>query len=401
MLPKMSCYQYQPLPPITKGPLNLLYTRILTLLPWEQADAVRCSLEVEHLESAPPYEALSYVWGSGEATFSISCDNMTFNIKRNLYQALRHLRLQSQPRRLWVDAICIDQANVSERSRQVAYMTQIYRQASTVVVWLGLKSPSVEQAFHFASELAQLQSRLHNDPGSVKIPGRGELKTYNPEAFSEVMVVLRSKPEAAGYLIDLFEREYFERIWCIQETWSSKRCIARCESLEIDFFELVATTIYVEELRELTRPSKKQAFSRQLWVTVSSTRPQHAPSFFSDRIEGSCGDLLSLLVTMRDLKATDPRDKIYALLGISDEGIRPAMADTAGRTPDGPGFTMIRKAIAWTLESMDSLFPDKGILSPFKALQPDYEKSVKEIYSAITIFLLSKGSKYLDVLSHV
>jgi hypothetical protein len=178
----MGVFQYKPLPSGRKGGHALLQTRFLTLLPGGKSEGLRCLLEVSNIENALPYEALSYVWGSGDAVYPVSCNNMTISIKRNLYQALCYLRFPSQPRRLWVDAICIDQSNVSERSRQVAYMTKIYRQASTVLVWLGLKSPGIEEAFQLASELAELKHRLLNAPGHIDLPqGGGELRRYHPE----------------------------------------------------------------------------------------------------------------------------------------------------------------------------------------------------------------------------
>lgn len=398
----MAVFLYQPLPNVGKGNDALLQTRFLTLLPGGQSEALRCSLEVSNIENALPYEALSYVWGSGDAVYPVSCNNMAFSIKRNLYQALRYLRFPSQPRRLWVDAICIDQGNVSERSRQVAYMTKIYRRASTVLVWLGLKSPGIKQAFQLASELAELNRLLLNAPGHIDLPqGGGELRRYHPESFSMIMAALRSKPQAAGYLMELFDRQYFERVWCVQEVQSARLCVGRCEDLEINFFDLAATTMYVEELKELTRPSTERLFSRQLWSAVSPVAPDDTPSVFSDKIPGSRGDLLTLLSAMRDLKSTDPRDKIYALLGISDEGLWPTMAFTAGPRTGSLGSTILRKAFTWTLEGINTLFPNIGILSDMEALKPDYEKPVKEVYRDITSLFIDKSCENLEVLSHV
>ena len=55
----------------------------------------------------------------------------------NLFKALQHLRLDTAPRVLWVDAICIDQDNIPERDAQVQLMGNIYRTAGRVIVWLG------------------------------------------------------------------------------------------------------------------------------------------------------------------------------------------------------------------------------------------------------------------------
>lgn len=77
-------------------------------------------------------------------------------IKPNLEEALRHLRLPNQYRRLWVDALCINQEDLGERSRQVGYMRLIYKHAARVIVWLALRTPGVDVAFELAQRLADI-----------------------------------------------------------------------------------------------------------------------------------------------------------------------------------------------------------------------------------------------------
>jgi hypothetical protein len=78
------------------------------------------------MESLPDYDAISYVWGDPTDTSPIKCSGKTLSITKNLHSALRHFRLQDQPCVLWVDAICISQADVYERGQQVSIMKVIY-----------------------------------------------------------------------------------------------------------------------------------------------------------------------------------------------------------------------------------------------------------------------------------
>jgi len=121
--------------------------RILTLLP-DNSPArhdpeIRISLEIIQLseENPPEFEALSYTWGSSENPVDIVIETesgiQVLAITQNLAEALRHLRHENQSRVLWIDAICIDQGNLSERSSQVRRMADLFRLSKRVVVWLG------------------------------------------------------------------------------------------------------------------------------------------------------------------------------------------------------------------------------------------------------------------------
>jgi hypothetical protein len=91
------------------------------------------------------YEALSYAWGP-QGSFSkilvcapdgAAATASILSIGPALKIALRHLRYADRPRRLWVDAVCINQMDNEEKDSQVKRMAEIYRQAGRVMVWLG------------------------------------------------------------------------------------------------------------------------------------------------------------------------------------------------------------------------------------------------------------------------
>jgi hypothetical protein len=90
------------------------------------------------MDEDPEYEALSYVWGSGENKQKILIDGQQLSVTANLAEALEYLYNRDGPRKLWVDAICINQEDIPERSQQVGNMTEIYARARNAVVWIGL-----------------------------------------------------------------------------------------------------------------------------------------------------------------------------------------------------------------------------------------------------------------------
>ena len=91
------------------------------------------------IDSEKPYEALPYTWEPVQDQRCIEIDGHCLTVGKNLFAALFHLRDSEKSRWLWIDAICINQAELSERNHQVALMRNIYTYAKRVIVWLGIE----------------------------------------------------------------------------------------------------------------------------------------------------------------------------------------------------------------------------------------------------------------------
>jgi hypothetical protein len=111
--------------------------RLLQLNPGGWSDKISCDLIHNCLSDGLVFEALSYVWGDDADTVAIILCGRSASVRANLASALRHLRLSSSVRNLWVDALCINQMDVAERSQQVTLMGEIYTKAEKVIIWLG------------------------------------------------------------------------------------------------------------------------------------------------------------------------------------------------------------------------------------------------------------------------
>lgn len=131
VLTSNNIFQYETLP--ARGWIRLLELQT-------GSGAFVCKLRHERLEDcASGFEALSYVWGShvAEELSNIRVNDRAFSIGTNLASALLHLRHETEPKVLWVDAICINQNSEEERSQQVQQMGAIYASAKKVLVWVG------------------------------------------------------------------------------------------------------------------------------------------------------------------------------------------------------------------------------------------------------------------------
>jgi hypothetical protein len=114
------------------------------------------------------YSALSYTWGDPNDRVPVVCNDMAMQITRSLHGALTALRsrralqalqawqagVSGQPNLYWTDALCIDQANKTEKGQQIPLMRQIYSSAKQVLVWLGENARDSDMAFPIIPQLA-------------------------------------------------------------------------------------------------------------------------------------------------------------------------------------------------------------------------------------------------------
>ena len=144
---ELSPFEYQDL----SGPSQI---RVVSILAGKPDAAMNLELEHVDLDSGPTYECLSYAWGSDDRGRAITLNGSAFSVSSTLYTALEHLRHETQERKVWIDAISINQSNLAERSSQVALMRRIYQNAARVNVWLGPATESSEQAMAFLKLMA-------------------------------------------------------------------------------------------------------------------------------------------------------------------------------------------------------------------------------------------------------
>ncbi|KAI1324055.1 hypothetical protein F5Y16DRAFT_323227 [Xylariaceae sp. FL0255] len=176
-----STYEHQPLK-------SSRAIRVLTLEPAKSPESIiKCSLgelDLDNITRSTRYEALSYVWGARKGTIPILCEGKEILVTPNCHDAMLQLRLRSKQRRLFIDAICIDQRpdtpSRREREGQVKIMGIVYERASRVIVWLDkIQPPSEQRLFRFIRIFAWI-GRLE---AKVR-PGRSFLDGPIPGAVS-------------------------------------------------------------------------------------------------------------------------------------------------------------------------------------------------------------------------
>jgi hypothetical protein len=144
-------------------PLHENESRLVHLAPATHDEAISCTLQHFDVLHPPSYEALSYVWGDPNITVPITVEDHPLPVTTNLETALRYLRLEDEPRILWIDAIVINQRDLKERATQVALMADIYGKAASVTVWLG--PPDT-----LSTRIMDYFQKVHADESFVSIP---------------------------------------------------------------------------------------------------------------------------------------------------------------------------------------------------------------------------------------
>ncbi|KAI8947081.1 heterokaryon incompatibility protein-domain-containing protein [Xylaria longipes] len=220
----------------------------------------------DEVDRAVPYDALSYTWGNGETTQVIQCNGIDFPITENLFHALRALRAsqdQGQDRYLWVDAICINQIDNKDKAMQVRNMFQIFKRATKVIAWLGKTFEGFESV---CNEASALEKTL--DSGE-------SLSALEPESnFWDVY----------NGMFQLYTRPWFKRIWIQQEIFAAEDLRLQCGMNQFSWFTLLSKPMlllyhyHLESYYQLNEQLKKAKDTANHAKLSSSNRISLVPN---------------------------------------------------------------------------------------------------------------------------
>ncbi|RBA15907.1 hypothetical protein FPRO05_12128 [Fusarium proliferatum] len=269
--------------------------RLLRLFAGSGTGSVKCELYTTSLDCPDEYEALSYVWGNPKDCRSITIDGKEKDITKNLESALRHLRHRNRPRTVWADALCINQDDLQEKTLQVRQMGNIYSKASQVLVWLGPednKTSAVDIIQKFAAD-----RELHwNNTGD-------EWKLFQLYFF--------------------LSKDWWSRVWTVQELVLAKRVVYHCGWKLIsdsDMRNMVSSYNLHKIVNRCCNSTSTSSgdIHTDIGADLAATMQRLSRIIqFQEHIRRTAlpFDQISLEFNVRN--ATDPRDKVYGFLGIS------------------------------------------------------------------------------------
>ncbi|KAK7962398.1 uncharacterized protein PG986_003223 [Apiospora aurea] len=323
--------------------------RLISIAPGSFDDPLLCTLKSHTTPiHEQDFEALSYCWGDLQDTVTITLrhdhpksgqedsehqgnDEQSFNITKSLNLALRHLRYPDQERVIWIDALCINQGSIRERNYAIPFMVDVYRCASCVVVFLGEENKK-KNFTRIWQLMAMLKSAIEK-----ALPGAGMSGPLTPHhdvhGLVDCLTFGTKDGKQEGESIfrihlslaaeDFFEYRWFQRVWVVQEVMNAKKAIVYCGDQKRDWIDILVffctavknSRSYAGalsgnlDLRDRLPPflwTKLLAAQRGQQKEGETPSPPHLP-------------LLDILARSRAFAATDPRDKIFALLSFGQE----------------------------------------------------------------------------------
>jgi len=304
--------------------------RLLTISPKESGEndesPIRCSLGPVDLDKEQPiYTALSYTWGQVEQPVTIIVNEIDFPATRNLHSALKHFRNTQDPiPTLWVDAICINQNHNNEKEAQVKFMQSIFSGAKETWAWLGHEADESSKAIDLINDLSHVYrnscSGGQTDPAHADKDQWGTLTSRGLENHASAM----------GHLM---ARDYWYRVWIVQEIVLSKNIVFFCGRRKF-FWESLLFCAYIlnePETQYIHGPKHERYIFHghgggiQRILTIQSVRND-----YQQNVESKMRDsLLSLLSNHRATDASNAKDKFIALAGLANNGNEDHSNDTS------------------------------------------------------------------------
>lgn len=264
------------------------HIRLVQLKPGRRNEDVSVQIVPVPFNEAPTYEAISYAWGEVNVTEPVSVNGVKCRIPVNLLAFFRQRQSMPDQSPLWIDALCIDQTNPADKKAQILHMAKIYCRCTQFTIWLGEESETSALAVNALTRIGKMERVDH---------------------FFEL------KGRARSAIIEFLNRSWWTRVWIVQEVaMAADPGVARilCGKRELRWLTMARAAFHLKDIADFHTDADMDVNPLlELTLTLESARHRHNDT---NIIDGPT--LLDLLVQNRDRKASDPRDKVFALLGL-------------------------------------------------------------------------------------
>ncbi|KAH8820206.1 heterokaryon incompatibility protein-domain-containing protein [Xylogone sp. PMI_703] len=310
-------------------PIQSWQTRLLILQPGGIDSPIDCKLTtanlspwsglgIAELSTTIEYEALSYTWGPPNFTASIVINKMSYPVTVHLADCLRTLRYIDKPRYLWIDALCINQFDIDEKSRQVRAMLLIYKNAFRVIIWLGSAVDKKTRQFLY---LLSKEEETKEREETIR-------ETQHDKACKKAL------EEIVGLTALFLKNPWFSRTWIRQEFVVARKAYFVCDDIEI------RDKWFIKHVRRLVRLQHRLGMGHLgelSWdnplLVLANDRTRLYPVIpemiefdkykrwymaegYRIREVSHMGEWFRVIFPAIEFQATEARDRVYGIVGM-------------------------------------------------------------------------------------
>jgi hypothetical protein len=301
---------------------------------------IRCKMYEASLDDHPVYDGVSYFWGDPLGIAEIRCNGVLLQVPNKLVSDLRNLRTKDgdKGRILFVDAVCFNRKDPFEQSIMVSLMPRIFMQVQQVAIGLGDARETDASALSFVQKVGSIAQSADDLTHSSTSQASSQLKEIPHDIGSHVL--------------KLFRREWWLRVWPVQELILPKKATLYFGDLAVTFdiiqrfFDMEATLKNILPLN-----SYEELVSDKAWIgatRISKLRTQY--------VQGRYPTLPELLWATQFHHSRARSAKIYALIGLlcPDEQRDELLVEDASLT-DEKNFTRVTLHILKKHRNLDLL----------------------------------------------
>ena len=293
-------------PDFTYGqPLRGQNIRLVKIKLDSQMSTLKINLTEHNLEDVK-FEAISYVWGERSNIQRIECNGRSMYIGESIIEVFWELVRRQSTGFIWADAICINQNDEIEKTRQVRMMRKIYKKAHRVIIWLGKGVAHDERGFHLAKTLYDTCGGARYNIAET---------TYDFDMFD---CESKGVPKPLGSedweaLFAILSHPWFSRVWVVQELLVARSSIIWRGALDLKTYIVVWITMQIARHKNLY-----ESFDIFMGSPpISALLARNIATGYIEFTETGPLSIYDTLSRYNGMKATDPRDRYFALAGIS------------------------------------------------------------------------------------
>ncbi|KAE9368264.1 hypothetical protein N431DRAFT_347915 [Stipitochalara longipes BDJ] len=262
-----------------------------------QLGSEKTTLEINLIEcrlGSVKFEALSY------------CNGQSMYVGGSLLDVFGELARRRSTGLVWADAVCINQKDDQEKTHQVRMMRDIYKEAQRVIIWLGNEQAADGKGFGLAQSLYQkCNGESYNMYATTYDFGYFDYRSKGvPKPFGN--------PDWAA-LFTILSHPWFSRIWVVQELLVAQKSVMWRGSQDFDTNIILWVAMHIARHGNLY-----ECFDIFMGSPPSSAlMARNIASGYLEYKRTGPKSIYDTLSRYHGMEATDPRDRYFALVGIS------------------------------------------------------------------------------------